>query len=73
MYPGCFEIRPPRGMPYEVVGKDIDIPLLVLIGADDTETPAAECTSRLEPIKDAGNPVEWHVLPPRRIAGIAKT
>lgn len=62
-YPGCFDIGPRGGTSYAVVNRDIDRPLLVLGGGLDTETPPAECTSRLEPIKAAGSPVEWHVYP----------
>lgn len=62
-YPGCFTIRPPSGASYEIVPSDIDRPLLVLMGEADTETPAAECVSKLEAAKAAGAPVEWHVYP----------
>ncbi|MES2977489.1 MAG: dienelactone hydrolase family protein [Pseudomonadota bacterium] len=62
-YPGCFTIRPPSGQTYEVVHPDIDRPLLVLMGDQDNETPAAECIPRLQAAKDAGAPVEWHVYP----------
>jgi dienelactone hydrolase len=60
-YPGCFPARPPGGGSYEVVYRDIDRPLLVLAGEDDAETPPADCVSRLEPLRAAGAPVEWHV------------
>jgi dienelactone hydrolase len=63
-YPGCFRISPPNGRPpYEIVNADIALPLLVLMGEADTETPAAECVDRLEAIKKAGAPIEWHVYP----------
>lgn len=62
-YPGCFTLRPKTGPQYEVVRPDIDRPLLVLMGAEDNETPPADCTSRLEPLKAQGAPVEWHVYP----------
>lgn len=63
VYPGCFDIRPASGGSYAVVNRDIDIPTLVLMGALDSETPPLECTSRLEPLKQAGAPVDWHVFP----------
>lgn len=63
VYPGCFTIRPPTGSPYEVVNPDIEIPLLVLMGEEDNETPAAECVQKLEPLKASGAPVQWHVYP----------
>jgi dienelactone hydrolase len=62
-YPGCFTLRPKTTPPYEIVRPDIDRPLLVLMGADDNETPPADCISRLEPLKAQGAPVEWHVYP----------
>lgn len=64
-YPGCFTIKPPVGSPYEIVRTDIDRPLLVLMGANDTETPPEECVPRLERAKAGGSPVEWHVYPDR--------
>jgi len=33
------------------------------MGDRDTETPPDECTSRLEPVKGSGGPVEWHTYP----------
>lgn len=62
-YPGCFTIRPRRGLPYEIVNNDIDRPLLVLMGARDGDTPAAECTQRLEIAKTKGATAVWHVYP----------
>lgn len=62
-YPGCFTIRPKTVPAYEIARPDIDRPLLVLMGADDNETPPADCLSRLEPLKAQGAPVEWHVYP----------
>lgn len=63
LYPGCFEIRPPNGLPFQVLNSDIDTPLLVLLGEADVETPPHDCTSRLEPLKAAGQPVDWHMYP----------
>lgn len=62
-YPGCFTIRPKTVPAYEIVRPDIDRPLLVLMGAEDNETPPSDCVSRLEPLKAQGAPVEWHVYP----------
>ena len=62
-YPGCFEIRPANGRPYQVVNSDIDVPTLALMGDQDIETPVNECTSRLEPVKANGGSVEWHIYP----------
>jgi len=63
LYPGCFRVQPPGSAPYEIVNNDIDRPLLVLMGGQDTETPASECIPRLEPLKAAGAPVEWNLYP----------
>lgn len=62
-YPGCFEIKPPGGTAYEIVNPDIDRPLLVLMGGQDTETPAEECRAKLAPLKAAGAPIEMHLYP----------
>lgn len=62
-YPGCVTIRPQAGTPYEIVQPDIDRSLLVLMGEQDEETPAAECVAKLDQAKAAGAPVEWHVYP----------
>lgn len=61
MYPGCFRLTPPTAPAYEILNKDVDRPLLVLMGGQDTETPAAECLGKLEPMKAAGAPVSWHL------------
>jgi dienelactone hydrolase len=58
MYPGCFRVRPEGGSPYDIVNNDIDRPLLVLMGGQDTETPASDCIPQLERVKAAGAPVE---------------
>lgn len=63
MYPGCFTIRPRSGPAYDIMGSDVATPLLVLMGGQDTETPAADCAPRLEDAKAAGAPVDWHLYP----------
>jgi dienelactone hydrolase len=60
-YPGCFTLRWQNGSPYEIVQPDIDRPLLVLMGGQDTETPAADCVSRFERLQ--GAPVTTHLHP----------
>jgi len=62
LYPSC-EIRPFgnfRGNEY--LRQDVATPTLVLMGGQDTESPADECVSRLEKLKDRSAPVEWHVF-----------
>ncbi|HVZ45510.1 MAG TPA: dienelactone hydrolase family protein [Ramlibacter sp.] len=59
-YPGC------AGSPTQTdmfLGDDIATPLLVLMGAQDNETPPSACTERLESLKSGGLPVDWHVYP----------
>jgi dienelactone hydrolase len=60
-YPGCFTITPLSGRPWEVMNADVDRPLLVLMGDQDTETPPSDCLPKLEAAKAAGAPVEWHL------------
>jgi dienelactone hydrolase len=79
-YPGCFTIRPPTAAAYEIVQSDIDRPLLVLMGQQDTETPAEECVAKLGAAKVSGASVEWHVYPQathcwdcRNLDGFTKT
>lgn len=64
-YPLCF-------LPGRVTasGRDVDFvrpdhrpPALVLLAGQDNEAPPAECSSRLQALKDKGVPVEWHVYP----------
>jgi dienelactone hydrolase len=63
-YPRCSRIFPSNGRPpVDVINDDIARPLLVLMGAADTETPAADCLEKLEALQKAGAPVEWHLYP----------
>jgi dienelactone hydrolase len=63
LYPACYV--PPFGtVPGgELLHPDVSTPTLVLMGGQDNETPPQECLSRLEPLKERGAPVEWHVFP----------
>ena len=58
-YPSCRDIHQNNGAPYATVNRDIDTPLLVLMGELDAETPPSECISGLEAAKAAGAPVMW--------------
>jgi dienelactone hydrolase len=60
-YPGCMTITPASGRAYELINPDVDKPLLVLMGELDNETPPGDCVPKLEVIKSAGGPVEWHL------------
>ncbi len=46
-----------------LVLNDLDRPLLLLMGGRDAEVPAAPCFPRLDELKAAGKPVQWHVFP----------
>jgi dienelactone hydrolase len=62
-YPGCFTITPPnRNRSFEVFSRDVDVPVLALLGSDDTETPPDECERKF---KDANYPemLDWHLYP----------
>jgi dienelactone hydrolase len=62
LYPGCFRIFPPNGRPpLDTLNDDIAHPLLVLMGEADTETPASDCIEKLERLRKAGAPVDWHL------------
>ena len=62
-YPGCFTITPPNpGRSFEVFSRDVDIPLLALLGGEDTETPPDECEGKF---KSANIPemITWKLYP----------
>jgi len=63
LYPACYV--PPMGTSQgaELLHSDVSTPILVLMGGQDHETPPQECISRLEPLKERGAAVEWHVFP----------
>jgi dienelactone hydrolase len=63
LYPACY--IPPFGTSPggEILPPDVSTPTLVLMGGQDNEMPPQECISRLEPQKERGAPVEWHVFP----------
>jgi dienelactone hydrolase len=61
-YPGCFTVSPPNDLPpFEILNRDIEHPLLVLMGSADTETPASQCLEKLEALRKSGAPVDWHI------------
>jgi dienelactone hydrolase len=63
MYPGCFTIRPRFASAFDMAGTDVTVPLRVLMGGQDTETPPTNCLAPFEAAKAAGAPVDWHVFP----------
>ena len=48
---------------YHLVLKDLDMPVLMLLGERDQELPPTSCFPLLEEMKATGAPVKWHVLP----------
>lgn len=62
-YPLCHVPAGPNRDAFDFVRPDHDRPALVLLAGKDTEAPPADCLSRLQPLKDRGAPVEWHVYP----------
>ena len=63
MYPGCFTIRPRFASAFDIASTDVATPLLVLMGGQDTETPAGNCLASFEAAKAAGAPLDWHLYP----------
>jgi dienelactone hydrolase len=58
LFPGC-EYR--GGNLY--IQRDVDRPLLVLMGGKDTDTPPENCLHHFESLKARGAPIEWHLYP----------
>lgn len=63
VYPGCYTIRSAAADGYEMVRADIVRPVFVLMGGQDTETPASDCLPKLQSAKAKGAPFEWHLFP----------
>lgn len=59
-YGACtFDVGPyPK---WELVRRDVDRPVLLLMAKNDSETPIADCFPLLENLKAEGKPVAWHV------------
>jgi dienelactone hydrolase len=47
----------------DMLSADTDRPILLLMGELDVESPAKNCFPRLNEMKIAGKPVQWHVYP----------
>jgi len=58
LFPGC-EYR--GGNLY--IQRDVDRPLLVLMGGKDTDTPPENCLHHFDRLKSRGAPIEWHTYP----------
>lgn len=59
-YGACtFDVGPyPK---WELIRRDVDRPVLLLMAKNDSETPIADCFPLLENLKAEGKPVSWHV------------
>lgn len=59
-YGACtFDVGPyPK---WELIRRDVDRPVLMLMAKEDSETPIADCFPLLENLKSEGKPVAWHV------------
>jgi len=59
-YGACtFDVGPyPR---WELLRRDVDRPVMLLMAKHDGETPIADCFPLLENLKAEGKPVAWHV------------
>lgn len=59
-YGSCtFDVSPfPK---WRLLHPDTDMPVLLLLARNDTETPIADCFPLLDQMKGEGRPVAWHV------------
>lgn len=61
LYPLCH-VDPMEGRPaVDFVRPDHDRPVLILLGDQDVEAPAADCQTLLKTQAERGQQVEWHV------------
>lgn len=63
LYPRCKPATPPGEAPFEIINKDIQNPVLVLVGQKDVDQPASECESRVLPLTSGGVPISIQSLP----------
>ncbi|RJG03074.1 acyltransferase family protein [Noviherbaspirillum sedimenti] len=62
-YPLCYMSARYARRELDFLRPDIDTPLLLLMGGEDSYTPAYDCVPHLEELQAGGAPVEWHVFP----------
>ncbi len=63
LYPLCFVSKRHTEMDFDYLRPDIDQPLLVLMGEEDTLTPSYDCIPNLQQLAQRGAPVQWHAYP----------
>jgi dienelactone hydrolase len=63
MYPWCNERAGQGGDHQYNFNDDTDVPLLLLLGADDDDAPPRSCVEQAQKNKARGLPVEWKLYP----------
>jgi dienelactone hydrolase len=63
VYPLCYFSARYGKYDTELLRTDIDTPLLVLMGGEDTYTPAYDCLFNFQKLQGRGAPVDWHIFP----------
>lgn len=63
LYPLCYMSARYAKYDIDFLRQDTDIPLKVLMGEEDTYTPAYDCMLGLLQLNTRGAPVEWHIFP----------
>ncbi|QAU33225.1 acyltransferase family protein [Janthinobacterium sp. 17J80-10] len=62
-YPLCYMSARYAKRELDFLRPDIDTPLLLLMGGEDSYTPAYDCVPHLQELQAGGAPVEWYVFP----------
>jgi dienelactone hydrolase len=60
-YGSCVFGVGPFSPAWNLLRPDVDKPVLLLLAAQDSETPIKQCFPRLDEMKAQGKPVAWHV------------
>ena len=62
-YASCVFQQGPTTLRLQLLPREIDTPILMLMAAEDNELRPEDCFPQLEEMKAAGQPVAWHVYP----------
>ena len=62
-YASCVFQQGPTTLWLQLLPREIDTPILMLMAAEDKELRPEDCFPQLEEMKAAGQPVAWHVYP----------
>lgn len=60
-YGSCILHPSPLAPNFPFLRRDIDRPVLLLVGEADAETPMSSCFPLVEEMKADGKPVDWHI------------